>query len=59
MLGEVPVTTVRRVLGLRMEERPPAMEVSCEYIEYAATHKRQGVVLQLGGGGMGPKKPSL
>jgi hypothetical protein len=33
MLGGVPVPTAWRVLGLRMEERPPAMEVSCEYIE--------------------------
>jgi hypothetical protein len=30
---QVPVPTAWRVLGLRMEERPPAMEVSCEYIE--------------------------
>jgi hypothetical protein len=29
----VPVITARRVLGLRMEERPPDMESSCEYIE--------------------------
>jgi hypothetical protein len=29
----IPVPTAWRVLGLRMEERPPAMEVSCEYIE--------------------------
>jgi hypothetical protein len=29
----VPVTTAWRVLGLRMEEQPPAMEGSCEYIE--------------------------
>jgi hypothetical protein len=29
----VPVTTAWRVLGLRMEERPPGMEGSCEYIE--------------------------
>jgi hypothetical protein len=28
-----PVPTAWRVLGLRMEERPPDMEVSCEYIE--------------------------
>jgi hypothetical protein len=28
-----PVPTAWRVLGLRMEERPPAMEGSCEYIE--------------------------
>jgi hypothetical protein len=33
MLGGVPVPTAWRVLGLRMKERPPAMEVSCEYIE--------------------------
>jgi hypothetical protein len=45
----VPVTTAWRVLGLRMEERPPAMEVSCEYIEQAAVDKRQGVDIQLGG----------
>jgi hypothetical protein len=48
-LGGVPVPTAGRVLGLRMEERPPAMEVSCEYIEQAAADKQQGVVLQLGG----------
>jgi hypothetical protein len=29
----VPVTTALRVLRLRMEERPPDMEGSCEYIE--------------------------
>jgi hypothetical protein len=29
----VPVPIAWRVLGLRMEERPPAMEGSCEYIE--------------------------
>jgi hypothetical protein len=29
----IPVPTAWRVLGLRMEERPPDMEVSCEYIE--------------------------
>jgi hypothetical protein len=28
MLGGFPVTTAWRVLGLRMEERPPAMEVA-------------------------------
>jgi hypothetical protein len=33
MLGGVPVPTAWRVLELRMEERPPAMGVSCEYIE--------------------------
>jgi hypothetical protein len=33
MLGGVPVPTAWRVLGLRVEERPPAMEVSYEYIE--------------------------
>jgi hypothetical protein len=48
MLGGVPVPTAWRVLGLRMEERPPAMEVSCEYIEWAAADRQQGVVLQLG-----------
>jgi hypothetical protein len=32
-LGWFPVTTAWRVLGSRMEERPPAMEGSCEYIE--------------------------
>jgi hypothetical protein len=29
----VPVATAWRVLGLRMEERPPVMEGSCEYVE--------------------------
>ena len=29
----VPVTTAWRVLGLRMEKRPPDMESSCEYVE--------------------------
>jgi hypothetical protein len=29
----VPVTTAWRVLSLRMEERPPDMEGSCEYTE--------------------------
>jgi hypothetical protein len=33
MLGGIPVPTAWRVLGLRMEERPPDMEVSCKYIE--------------------------
>jgi hypothetical protein len=33
VLGGFPVTTAWCVLGLRMEERPPAMEGSCEYIE--------------------------
>jgi hypothetical protein len=32
-LGGVPVPTAWRVLGLRIEEGPPVMEVSCEYIE--------------------------
>jgi hypothetical protein len=32
-IGGIPVPTAWRVLGLRMEERPPDMEVSCEYIE--------------------------
>jgi hypothetical protein len=41
----VPVPTAWRVLGLRMEERPPAMEGSWEYIEYAAEDTRQGVDL--------------
>jgi hypothetical protein len=29
----VPVATARRVLRLRLDERPPVMEGSCEYIE--------------------------
>jgi hypothetical protein len=33
MLGGISVPTAWRVLGLRMEERPPDMEVSSEYIE--------------------------
>jgi hypothetical protein len=45
----VPVPTAWRVLGLRMGERPPAMEGTWEYIGYAADDKQQAVVLQLGG----------
>jgi hypothetical protein len=45
MLGGFTVTMAWRVLRLRMDERPPAMEGSCEYIEQAATGKRQGVAL--------------
>jgi hypothetical protein len=48
MLRGIPVATAWRVLGLRMEERPPDMEVSCEYIELAVADRKQGVVLQLG-----------
>jgi hypothetical protein len=33
ILGGVPVTTAWHALGLRMEERPQAIVVSCEYIE--------------------------
>jgi hypothetical protein len=33
MLGGIPVPTAWHFLGLRIEERPPDMEVSCEYIE--------------------------
>jgi hypothetical protein len=55
----VPVPTVWRVLRVRMEERPPVMEVSCEYTEEAAANKRQGVVFQLGGLGVGLENPSL
>jgi hypothetical protein len=40
-----PVTTAWRVLRLRMEELPPDMENSCEYIEFAVADSRQGVVL--------------
>jgi hypothetical protein len=49
MIGGVPVPTAWSVLEMRMEERPPAMEVSCEYIEKAAADRQQEVVLQLGG----------
>jgi hypothetical protein len=44
-----PVTTAWCILRLRMEERPPDMEVSWEYIEQADADSRQGVVLKLGG----------
>jgi hypothetical protein len=33
-----------------MEERPPAMENSCEYVEEGDADKRKGVILQLGVG---------
>jgi hypothetical protein len=49
ILGGIPVPTAWSVLGLRMEERPPDMEVSCEYIETAVADRKQGVVLQLWG----------
>jgi hypothetical protein len=49
MLRGVPVPTAWRVLGLRMEERPPDMEVSCEYIEKAVVDRQQGVAIQLWG----------
>ena len=38
-----------RPLGCRWGSRPPDMEVSCEYIEYAVVDSRPEVVLQLGG----------
>ena len=41
----LPVTTVRCVLRLRMEKRPPDMESSWEYVDIC----RQRGVLQLGG----------
>jgi hypothetical protein len=37
----VPVTTAWRVLRLRMEERPPDMEGSCEYTEQVVMDSRQ------------------
>jgi hypothetical protein len=55
-LGGVPVPTAWPVFGLRMEERPPAMEVSCECIEYAAADRQQGMVLQLGGWAWGQQR---
>jgi hypothetical protein len=33
MLGGVPVPTARGIPGLRMEEQPPDIDVSCEFIE--------------------------
>jgi hypothetical protein len=33
MLGAAVVTTAWRVLGLRIEGWPPAMECSCDYVE--------------------------
>jgi hypothetical protein len=48
MLGGVPVPTAWWVLELWMEERPPAVEVSCEYSEQAAADRLRGVDLQLG-----------
>jgi hypothetical protein len=45
----LPVTTACHVLRLRMDERPPDMEGSYEYIEYAVADRQHRVVLQLGG----------
>jgi len=42
------VVTAWHVFRLRLEERPPNMEISCEYIKYAVAYSRQEVVLQLG-----------
>jgi hypothetical protein len=53
MLRGSLVTTAWRVLRLLMVGSPPDTEGSCEYIEQAVTDRRQGVVLQLGGLGMG------
>ena len=44
----VPVTVEWRVLRLPLEERPPDMEDSCEYIEQAVVGSQQMVVFQLG-----------
>ena len=44
----VPVTAARRVLRLRMEERPSDMDGGGEYIEYTVADSRHRVVLQLG-----------
>jgi hypothetical protein len=41
MLGRPPFPIAAwRVLGLRMEGRPPTMEGSCKYNEYAAVEDR-------------------
>jgi hypothetical protein len=40
--GGFLVTKAWSDLGLRMEEGPPAMEGSCNCIEYAAADNRQG-----------------
>ena len=45
----VPITTAFGVVSLRIEEWPPDVEGSGEYIEQSVVHSRQGVVLQLGG----------
>jgi hypothetical protein len=42
-----------RVLRLQMDECPPAMEGSCEYIKYAAANKRQWAILQIEEFGVG------
>ena len=43
------VSSAWRLLRLRMEERLPDMENSCEYVEKEVAGRQQGVVLQLGG----------
>jgi hypothetical protein len=47
--GSSAVTTAWRVLRLRMEERPPDMQSSCEYVGQAVADSRQGAVLEHGG----------
>jgi len=44
----VSVTTARRVLRSRMNERSTNMECSCGYVEYAVADSRKVVVLHLG-----------
>ena len=44
----ISVVTAWRILRLLLEERPPDMEGSCEYIEQVVADSQQGVVLQLG-----------
>jgi hypothetical protein len=49
MSGVSLVTRARHIVGLQMEGQPPAMEGRCEYIEYTAVDKWQGVVFQFWG----------
>jgi hypothetical protein len=44
------LTTPLRVLKLRMEERPPGVEGTCEYTEVGVTDSRQGCSSSLGVG---------
>jgi hypothetical protein len=57
MLGRIPVPTAWRVLGLRMEERPPDMEVAVNILNKQSRTQNKGWSSSLGVG-RGANNPS-